>query len=87
MAFSESETKVLAALTIQSSDQTVDELCAKTLLPARAVRKMLKMLAYDGQVTNRPFGWRITPLGRRSVAGPGYRDTVAEIRSAMTGRR
>lgn len=81
MGHSETEAKILAALTLQAADQTVDELCKKTGLPARAVRNLLRQLEYAGQVEDRRYGWRITMRGRRSVSSAGYKDAVAEIRS------
>jgi len=81
MAFSESEAKVVAALSISRTSRTVHELCTLTLIPSRAVRNILKRLDYDGFARDYRDGWIITNRGHRSIEARAYADILTEIRS------
>lgn len=82
MAFTESEAKILAALTVHGGDRTTLEVSDTTGLSMRAVRTMLPRLAYEGLVLDRHlFGWRITDRGRSCVGVSVYKEIIAEIQS------
>lgn len=82
MAFTECEAKVLAALVVlESTDSlTVSELCHRTKLTETAVRHALLRLSRDGLAMNTrqaPSRYRSTKRGAVAIRRPVYRQLGA----------
>lgn len=78
MAFTESEAKVLGALSVLGSAGTlsVPQLCRVTRLPVTSIHRALLRLSRSGLAMGTTDGWCSTARGRIAMTRPVYREYV-----------
>ncbi|MFE3795806.1 helix-turn-helix domain-containing protein [Nocardia tengchongensis] len=82
MAFTQSEAKVLGALSVlgDSQDMTVRQISRATGLPDTSIHRALLRLSRSGLAVGTPRGtarWRSTERGRLAIARSVYREYTA----------